>query len=545
MADSSSKGRRHGVFALAGGLDLVLPALLISILAYTLVHLIQNWTCLPNLIAQWPLITGALVTCGSLLFTYYPARPHHRLPPGPRSIPGIGNVLSLLRDPPSDCFKKWHDKHGPLVLLHYGQRRVLSINSPQIAHDLLNRRSANYSARPRFIIANELMTGGMQTVLASGKQSQLHRRILGPLFTKKMIAKYETTRDLESKQLLHDMLGREDFSQCIARFTATVVLSLGYGIRLDDIHDKKIREISHINYITAGAVDKSYYHLVEHFPLLNKLPAFLSPWRGHAAEAEKATCAFYLKLLRTGKADPAWNWTHEVLASDAAQGISELQIAYMLGTLQIAGHDTTFVALRIIVKAIVVNPECMDKAQSELDRVVGPDRLPCDADEPELPYIQAIVLEALRWQPPAPLLIPHCSVEDDEYMGYVIPKDTTIIANVGLMAHDPEVFPEPRQFKPERWIDSQGIHDNTFGYGRRACIGQNLAKSHLFLVTARLLWVFRFSHQYRDGHKVDVDPWATDGCSVTAPKPFEASLQPRSPKHRDLIEREWQAVKTT
>lgn len=73
-------------------------------------------------------------------------------------------------------------------------------------------------------------------------------------------------------------------------------------------------------------------------------------------------------------------------------------------------------------------PEVQKKAQAELDLHVGPHRLPSIKDRTSLTYIRAIVLESLRWQPTAPLCIPHLVLADDEYNGYRIPKGTTILA---------------------------------------------------------------------------------------------------------------------
>lgn len=82
------------------------------------------------------------------------------------------------------------------------------------------------------------------------------------------------------------------------------------------------------------------------------------------------------------------------------------------------------------VQAMLVWPEVQRKAQEELDRVVGPDRLPEIEDYPNLPYIRCCIKETLRWMPTVSLGVPHCVIKDDTYMGYSIPKGSTIIPNV-------------------------------------------------------------------------------------------------------------------
>jgi cytochrome P450 len=75
-------------------------------------------------------------------------------------------------------------------------------------------------------------------------------------------------------------------------------------------------------------------------------------------------------------------------------------------------------------------PEVQRKAQEEIDRVIGGDRLPTSSDRPNLPYIEATVKEVLRWHPVAPMALPHTSTADDEFEGYFIPKGSMLFANV-------------------------------------------------------------------------------------------------------------------
>jgi cytochrome P450 len=80
--------------------------------------------------------------------------------------------------------------------------------------------------------------------------------------------------------------------------------------------------------------------------------------------------------------------------------------------------------------AMTLYPEIQRKAQEEIDRVIGPSRLPGFEDRPHLPYIDAIVKEVLRWHPVAPMGIPHMTTEDDVYEGYLIPKGAYLLPNI-------------------------------------------------------------------------------------------------------------------
>ena len=89
-----------------------------------------------------------------------------------------------------------------------------------------------------------------------------------------------------------------------------------------------------------------------------------------------------------------------------------------------------FSAVQTIFVAMSLYPEVQRKAQAELDAVVGPNRLPDFEDRDALVYVNAIIKEALRWQNVLPFVLPHMSLEDDEYRGYFIPAGTLLIPNV-------------------------------------------------------------------------------------------------------------------
>jgi cytochrome P450 len=104
---------------------------------------------------------------------------------------------------------------------------------------------------------------------------------------------------------------------------------------------------------------------------------------------------------------------------------------------------------------VVKHPQAVRKAQEELDRAVGRDRLPGFADQPELPYLRALVAEVQRWRPIIAGGLAHATTEDDVYEGYFIPKGTTVIPNAWAIHQDPALYPEPELFKPERFLDKQ------------------------------------------------------------------------------------------
>jgi cytochrome P450 len=98
-------------------------------------------------------------------------------------------------------------------------------------------------------------------------------------------------------------------------------------------------------------------------------------------------------------------------------------------SMYLGGADTTVSSIMTFFLAMIVFPDVQRRAQEELDRVIGGERLPVVSDLDKLPYIEAVLKETHRWHPVAPMGLPHCSTEDDEILGYRLPKGTTILPN--------------------------------------------------------------------------------------------------------------------
>ncbi|KAG2067026.1 cytochrome P450 [Suillus decipiens] len=175
-------------------------------------------------------------------------------------------------------------------------------------------------------------------------------------------------------------------------------------------------------------------------------------------------------------------------------------MAYLSGGFFIAGTETTAVAICTVLVAAARFPEEQAKVQAEIDAVVGRERVPTFADKPSLPRLEAFISEALRWRPTIPEGLPHQTSQDIFWENYCIPAGTVVIGNHWAISRDPDVYPEPDTFKPQRWIDDQGhlrddidITSFVYGFGRRVCPGQHVANRSLFINSLLILWAFELS----------------------------------------------------
>ncbi|KAB1220501.1 Cytochrome P450 82C4 [Morella rubra] len=181
------------------------------------------------------------------------------------------------------------------------------------------------------------------------------------------------------------------------------------------------------------------------------------------------------------------------------------------------------------------NPQTLKKAQEELDPQVDRERHEVkESDLKNLVYLQAVVKETMRLYPSAPLLIPHESGEDCTIAGYHVPAGTRLFVNVSKIHRDPNVWSDPNEFRPERFLTTsqknvdfggQSFEYLPFGSGRRVCPRISLALHVMHLTLANLLHAFEITTPFDE----PVDMAVGLGPTNLKATPLEVHLSPRLP----------------
>ncbi|XP_053994345.1 probable cytochrome P450 303a1 [Hylaeus volcanicus] len=216
-------------------------------------------------------------------------------------------------------------------------------------------------------------------------------------------------------------------------------------------------------------------------------------------------------------------------SKDYSSTFSESQLLAICVDLFVAGSETTSKALSFCFLYLVLYPDVQRKAHEEIDRVIGRDRLPTVEDRAKMTYMSAIVLESLRMFVGRSLNVPHRAQKDTSILGHRIPKDTMLLVNFNSILMD-ESWGDPETFRPERFINESAniIIPQTyipFSMGRHRCMGENLAKSNIFIIATTLLQQFTFSPVF--GEKKPSSQDFVDGVT-TSPKPFRVLVSLRT-----------------
>ncbi|KAG7097964.1 hypothetical protein E1B28_005275 [Marasmius oreades] len=371
------------------------------------------------------------------------------LPPGPK-----GSFLTGVKDqlPPSAPWKKYatwaeHFRTNILYFRLYNKDFVV-LNDHTAVHDLLNSRAGIYSDRPKAWMFFELCARekAVFNISATNPRHSQYRRLLNTrLNSQAMKDMYEVLED-ESEKMVKGMASSPvDYEKYIRRNSVAVIMKVAYGYEVASENDHFINVAEECAKISGWAMAPGRW-LVDYYPILRFLPSWL-PFTGFQRQAEE-----WKKRLASLSDEPhQWvksqmrseeyreSFTSKLLNPEGGGAVSEAQedlIKWSAGGLYVGATDTTISAMISFMLLMALHPEAQNKAQAEIDRVVGSHpRLPEVTELHHLHYLHAMMKEVLRYAPVANIALPHRVIRDDEYKGYRIPKDATVIANVWYASH--------------------------------------------------------------------------------------------------------------
>ncbi|KAG6837602.1 hypothetical protein H0H93_006123 [Arthromyces matolae] len=428
-----------------------------------------------------------------------------KLPPGPPADPIIGHMRLFPPEGQDLWFYELGKTYGDVIQLRILGQSMIILNSVEAAVDLLDKRSSIYSDRPDLPVFELLGIGDTLVFEKYGKDFREQRRMVQQYFTTAKQAEHRPIQTREARVLAQNLLNApENWYNSLVRFTTAVVIQIGYGHQItndDDPYLKIAEECCQI----AKEIGPPGATPVDLFPILRHFPSWF-PGTHYATFARKSYAAYrqlreypyhqMTEKISKGTARPSFLLTQmenlDQNAPEAQHKINMMQAASTI--LYVAGADT-------------------EKAQEEIESVIGSDRLPEFHDRASLPYLECLVQETLRWNHTAPTGIPHRVMEDDIYRDMLIPKGSVVISNVRAMTLDESVYQDPRSFNPSRYLPApvgrgEPFSTSHFGFGRRICPGRHLADDSLWIAIATSLATVKFLKPL-DDHGNEITPDAT------------------------------------
>ncbi|XP_048234791.1 premnaspirodiene oxygenase-like isoform X2 [Ricinus communis] len=427
-----------------------------------------------------------------------------KLPPGPRKLPIIGNMLQLIGSLLHHRLRDLATQYGPVMHLQLGEVSNFVISSPEAAREVMKTHDISFAQRPFVLAASIVMYNFKDIVFAPyGDQwRQLRKICILELLSLKRVQSFRSVREEEVLFLVNSIssnagspINLEGFSVADT-FPSFKFLHGLTGIRrkLERLHQEADTILENI--------------IKEH--------------RDNKASGRSDMKSEAVDLV-------------DVLLNLHDHGNLEFpfttdNIKAVMLDLFIAGTESSSGIIEWAMAEMIKNSRVLGKAQEEVRQIFN--KKQCIIDETglqELKYLKLVIKETLRLHPPAPLLLPRECREKVEVCGYEIPVNAKVIVNAWAIGRDPRYWNEAEKFFPERFLDNSIDYKGNdfefipFGAGRRMCPGISYGMAVIELSLANLL--YHFDWKLPDGMEPkDFD--MSESFGVTARKKNELFLIP-------------------
>ncbi|XP_021418527.2 cytochrome P450 2F3-like [Oncorhynchus mykiss] len=451
---------------------------------------------------------GGLVLVLLCLFMLRRKR-HVRLPPGPRGLPLIGNLLQMDKHAPYKSFVKWSGVYGPVMTVYLGPQRAVVLVGYEAVKEALVDQADDFTGRapiPFLVRA----TKGYGLVISNGERwRQLRRFTLTTLRDFGMGRKrMEEWIQEESQYLIDSLNGTKampfDPQPFLSRTVSNVICSLVFGQRFGYEDDKFLRLLNILtNLLRFGST--AWGQLYNIFPwLMERLPG-----RQHFMFSQVDELrGFVMKKIHEHQEtmDPGiprdfidcfltrLNQEKDVSSSEFHYG----NLVSTVLNLFLAGTETTSTTIIYALVLLIKYPDIQEHVQQEIDTVIGRHRVPRVEDRKSLPFTDAVIHEVHRFLDLVPLNLPHYATKNISFRGYTIPQGTVILPMLHSVLRDKDHWATPTTFNPNHFLDMSGNFQKNpaflaFSAGKRACVGESLARMEIFLFLVSLLQRFSFS----------------------------------------------------
>ncbi|KAJ2934354.1 hypothetical protein H1R20_g2712, partial [Candolleomyces eurysporus] len=479
------------------------------------------------------------------------------VPPGPKGLPILGNMLQLPQDEQWKVYQEWTKQYGDMVYLDVMGQPILILGSLERTEDMMEKHATMYSDRPSLPAGQFIDLTYSFAMRNYGQEWRHDRRVFHQYLNHNAVVQYHPIMEQEAFNLLRRLSETPADFRDHVRFTlGSVIMRVAYGFDDTETNRRLVTDAEKLVQSFTEAIVPGRY-LVNSFPSLGKIP----DWFPGAGFKQRLRDLNELnKQMLSGPFEAAKDNAQEgntsaypSMAADLVDKLQDEKPPSWIGSEFVAknvcniayltGADTTVSSSWALVFALATHPRVQKKAQEEIDLVIGNDRLPQLSDRENLPYVAAVVKEVSRWHSVVPLGLSRASAEDSVYNGYFIPKGTYIMMNTWAFMHDPEVFEKPMEFMPERYVKdgklNTGVRDPesaAFGYGRRICPGRHLSNDAIFILAASMLAAFDITPpKDESGNPIEM-VFNPSSDVVSTPLPYQCEFTPRSSKHAALFQ---------
>ena len=378
-------------------------------------------------------------------------------PNGPKT-PALVQLMQWIADP----FALMHNcanRYGDCFTVRVGSnfRPIVFVSNPQAIQEILTSDTKQFEAPGDVNAIFQPLMGKHGMITISGDRHRRQRQLIMPPFHGERMKAYgEIISDL-TEQVMSEWKMGEPFSirHSMQAISLRVILRAVFGLNEGDRYRQMEELLTSVLDVTGSPLSASMLF----FPIMQQDLGAWSPW------------------------------------GEAGAALTDVELHDELMTLLTAGHDTTATAITWALYWIHKQPEVREKLLKELDSL---------GEQPDnnaifrLPYLNAVCSETLRIYPVAMLTFPRVVRSPLQMVGYDLEPGTVLVGSIYLTHQREDVYPQPKQFKPERFLERQfsPYEYIPFGGGSRRCIGMAFALFEMKVVLAKILSNFELARLF-------------------------------------------------
>jgi len=456
-------------------------------------------------------------------------------PPQPLTMPMLGN-LYLLPQPGElpgvhKAMTKLAKTYGPVMGFWFGSQFTVVLSTWEAVYEALKLRGDDFAGRacpPSLHCITKGAGIAMQNDIEKWRKARnfllmgMTRKLEGDKTVPLIMEEVEATGLEWLKMCQKDASGS---ATCLTRAmfgreSLNVYMRQMCNIRFSD-------ELTPVYHDVRDCLEKIFERIsggnpADFMPILKLAgkPKVLTEMEHYSDKMYGHIRRWLTEHKQTLDASKPRDFTDEMLLKQKEVGLTDTDIEVIMWDVMAGGIDTTATTMEWLFYILCNYPETQKKIHEELDRVVGPDRLPRYDEYEKLPYLNAVILELMRWKHFAPFGLPHQTLADTECLGYKIPKGAQVMINWHAMGFDERVWKRAEEWRPERWLEEEKWLDQAFingevkktkesykfipfGIGKRMCVGWGLGRVVLWCKIATHLHCFDL--ESGNGQKLNID----------------------------------------
>ena len=481
------------------------------------------------LLAKTPV---TLALAGVMLLLWLFVRRPTNIPPGPWiTLPIVGNLLQIGSDPMTS-FRRMRKQYGDVFSVYIGNRLVIVINGYDCLKEALVHNGHLFSHRPHLYFT-KVITDGKGIIGRSGELWKEQKRFtsitLRSLVIEKNILEFKIQEEMAIfiEELAKLNGAPTDVRHILETSVCNILSSIVFGKRFENDDPKLVKYLQIVNEIFTSTP------MLNFFPFLRFLPGDLFKVKRITRGIEtiqqelfKASIEHHISAYDEDDDD-----TNDFISAyikeikkkeklaDANTSMDYDNLCAVIQDLMLGGVDTTATFIRWLILIFLHFPDVQKKCFTEIKEHLGFDGEISIKDRANLDYLEATLMETMRFANITPMSLIHAVPQEFTFKGFRIPRDALVIPNLDSVLFDVKAWGDPEKFRVERFLDEKGrvvIPEEwvPFSMGPRSCTAKFLARIELFLFVAAMIQKFEFV-------KADVLPPLEGVLGFThAPEPF-------------------------